>query len=136
MKRADLLDDGQKMAVAAPPATFTAKVCSVRSGDSLTVIDVTNRHHPIHLRGVDAPEPQQDFGSEARKGLVDLVFGKTVWGQLTGQRSFSRSPSVGIEEEGTGVREGVALHPRRKKGGIPCSKPTKRPVQAHRDPVC
>jgi endonuclease YncB( thermonuclease family) len=66
------------MAVAAPPATFTGKVCSVLSGDSLTVIDVTNRHHRIHLRGVDAPEPQQDFGSEARKGLVDLVFGKTM----------------------------------------------------------
>lgn len=65
-------------AVADPPTRLTGKVCSVRSGDTLTVIDDAKRHHRIRLRGIDAPESQQAFGREARKGLVEMVFGKSV----------------------------------------------------------
>ena len=51
-------------------------------------------------------------------------------------RPVSHAPSGGMEEDGPGVGAGAALYPRRKKAGIPCSKRTKRSVQAHPDIVC
>ena len=64
--------------VAAPPATLTGKVVSVHDGDTLTVLDATKTQHKVRLHGIDAPETKQAFGTVARKGLADQVFGKVV----------------------------------------------------------
>jgi endonuclease YncB( thermonuclease family) len=66
------------LSAAAPPQTITGKVVAIADGDTLTVLDASNRQHKIRLDGIDAPESSQDFGSRAKQSLSDLVFGKTV----------------------------------------------------------
>jgi|SRR5262245_4259315 len=66
------------MSAAAQPQTITGKVVAIADGDTLTVLDSSNRQHKIRLDGIDAPESSQDFGGRAKQSLSDLVFGKTV----------------------------------------------------------
>jgi len=54
------------------------KVVAVADGDTVTVLDPSNKQHRIRLLGIDAPERSQDFGTNARRHLSDLVFGKQV----------------------------------------------------------
>jgi endonuclease YncB( thermonuclease family) len=58
--------------------TITGKVVGVSDGDTITVLDASNKQHKIRLEGIDAPESNQDFGSRSKQSLSDLVFGKTV----------------------------------------------------------
>ena len=60
------------------PHTIIGKVVGVSDGDTITVLDASNKQHKIRLDGIDAPESNQDFGSRAKQSLSDLVFGKTV----------------------------------------------------------
>jgi endonuclease YncB( thermonuclease family) len=66
------------LSAAAQPQTITGKVVAIADGDTLTVLDASNRQHKIRLDGIDAPESSQDFGSRAKQSLSDLIFGKTV----------------------------------------------------------
>ena len=54
------------------------KVVGVSDGDTITVLDASNKQHKIRLDGIVAPESAQDYGSRAKQSLSDLVFGKTV----------------------------------------------------------
>ncbi|ODT77119.1 MAG: hypothetical protein ABS69_08935 [Nitrosomonadales bacterium SCN 54-20] len=54
------------------------KVVKIADGDTLTVLDKSNRQHKIRLVGIDAPERKQAFGTVSRQNLADLVFGKKV----------------------------------------------------------
>jgi endonuclease YncB( thermonuclease family) len=58
--------------------TITGKVVGVSIGDTITVLDASNKQHKIRLEGIDAPESNQDYGSRVKQSLSDLVFGKTV----------------------------------------------------------
>ena len=66
------------LSIAAQPQTITGKVVGVSDGDTITVLDASNRQHKIRLEGIDAPKSKQYFGSRAKQSLSDLVFGKTV----------------------------------------------------------
>jgi endonuclease YncB( thermonuclease family) len=57
---------------------LTGQVVKIADGDTLTVLDKSNRQHKIRLVGIDAPERKQAFGTVSRQNLADLVFGKTV----------------------------------------------------------
>jgi endonuclease YncB( thermonuclease family) len=54
------------------------KVVKIADGDTLTVLDKSNRQHKVRLIGIDAPERKQPFGTVSRQNLADLVFGKEV----------------------------------------------------------
>jgi endonuclease YncB( thermonuclease family) len=54
------------------------KVIAVADGDTITILDSGNKQHRIRLLGIDAPERSQDFGTNAKQHLSDLVFGKQV----------------------------------------------------------
>ena len=66
------------LSAAGQPQTITGKVVAIADGDTITVLDASNRQHKIRLDGIDAPESSQDFGSRAKQSLSDLVFSKTV----------------------------------------------------------
>ncbi len=77
-------------ALAAPPATLTGKVVSVSDGDTLTLLDAAKTKHKIRLHGIDAPESKQPFGTVAKKGLADLVFGKEVHVEVVDKDRYGR----------------------------------------------
>jgi endonuclease YncB( thermonuclease family) len=66
------------LSAAAQPQTITGKDIAIADGDTLTVLDASNKQHKISLEGIDAPESNQDYSSRAKQSLSDLVFGKTV----------------------------------------------------------
>lgn len=63
------------------PATndkqITGTVVSVHDGDTITVFD-GNEKHKIRLDGIDAPESDQEFGSESQQYLSSIILNKTV----------------------------------------------------------
>ncbi len=65
-------------AQAALAETYTGRVVGITDGDTITVLDATNRQHKIRLSGIDAPEKKQAFGNISKQTLADLVFSKTV----------------------------------------------------------
>jgi endonuclease YncB( thermonuclease family) len=66
------------LSASAQQQSITGKVVGVSDGDTITVLDASNRQHKVRLEGIDAPESAQDYGSRAKQSLSDLVFGKTV----------------------------------------------------------
>lgn len=73
----------------AVPAAFTGKCVGVTDGDTITVM-YGNTPVRIRLQGIDAPESKQAFGTQAKKGLSDMVFGKVVKVQSTGKDRYGR----------------------------------------------
>jgi endonuclease YncB( thermonuclease family) len=57
---------------------LSGKVVKIADGDTLTVLDKSNRQHKVRLIGIDAPERKQPFGTVSRQNLATLVFGKTI----------------------------------------------------------
>lgn len=57
---------------------ITGKVVSVADGDTITILDISNRTSKIRFSGIDAPEKSQPFGQKSKQSLSELVFGKTV----------------------------------------------------------
>jgi len=56
--------------------TWTVRV--VHDGDTVTCHDTDGRPHRIRLRGIDAPELEQDHGRSARAALVRKVADRRV----------------------------------------------------------
>lgn len=54
------------------------KVINVHDGDTVTVINGSNKKFHIRLQGIDAPELKQEFGSVSQQNLSRLVLGKQV----------------------------------------------------------
>ena len=65
-------------AVTAGAETFDARVFSITDGDTLRVLDATNRQRNVRLIGIDAPALTQAFGQNARTALSALVANQPV----------------------------------------------------------
>ena len=50
----------------------------IADGDTLTILDKSNRQHKVRLICIDVPERKQPFGTVSRQNLAHMVFGKTV----------------------------------------------------------
>lgn len=97
-----------------PAKTLVGKVVAVADGDTLTVLDAERKQHKIRLEGIDSPEAKQAFGTKAKGGLAERVFGqqvKVLWDQSDryGRKLghvFLSSRWVNYEL----VRDGLAWH--------------------------
>ncbi|HEV8589283.1 MAG TPA: thermonuclease family protein [Pyrinomonadaceae bacterium] len=109
-----------KSLVAPPPATssadqtLTGRVVSIADGDTVTVLGADNAQSRIRLSGIDAPESHQAFGTQAKKNLSELVFGKDVtviyqktdqYGRLVG-KIIVEGKDVNLAQ----VKAGMAWH--------------------------
>lgn len=56
---------------------WTGEVVGVADGDTISVMH-DGRAEKVRLYGVDAPEHEQDFGTQAKKFVSDMVFGQLV----------------------------------------------------------
>lgn len=80
--------DVSSRAVAAE--TLTGKVVAVHDGDTLTALDAGKTQHNVRLHGIDPPETKPAFGTVARKGLADPVFGKVVDVEVVDKDRYGR----------------------------------------------
>lgn len=53
-------------------------VVGISDGDTITVLDNSNKEHKVRLMGIDAPEKSQSFGNEAKKTLSNYIYKKEV----------------------------------------------------------
>jgi micrococcal nuclease len=108
------------MAGAAPPATdhqmLAGTVTRVIDGDTIEV-QLGKRRIPVHLRGIDAPEPGQPWCKEATAALAQMVLNQDVDLEPFGLDDLNRRTTivfVGEEEVGAAmVRDGNAWADRR-----------------------
>lgn len=92
----------------------------VRDADTLVVAGV-----PVRLNGIDAPEPNQPYGLEARVFMQSLVAGRTVLCQLNGERTYDRQVGTcfidvngeTIDVAAAVISAGFGLDCRRYSGG-------------------
>ncbi|HEY3104062.1 MAG TPA: thermonuclease family protein [Pyrinomonadaceae bacterium] len=93
---------------------LTGRVVSVADGDTITVLDANNVQHRIRLSGIDAPESHQAFGTQSKKNLSELVFGRDVtviyektdqYGRLVG-KIIVEGKDVNLAQ----VKSGMAWH--------------------------
>ena len=105
------------------------RVVSVADGDTLTVLDASNRQHRVRLNGIDAPETKQAFSQVSKRNLSTLVFGKDV--VVTWQKTDQYGRLVGTVHLGTSdtsleqLRAGLAWYFRRYERDV---APNLRPV--------
>ncbi|MDX6578002.1 MAG: hypothetical protein QOE96_3955 [Blastocatellia bacterium] len=90
------------------------RVVRIADGDTLTLLDSSNTQHRIRLEGIDAPESHQAFGTQSKRSLSDMVFGKdvTVVYQKTDQygRLVGKILIDGMDVNLAQVRAGMAWH--------------------------
>jgi endonuclease YncB( thermonuclease family) len=77
---------------AAPAAahTISATVTEITDGDTVNAKLPDGFEHAIRLAGIDAPESAQAFGTQSTAHLSNLISGKAVTLQCSGDRSYGR----------------------------------------------
>ena len=76
---------------AATAETLTGKVVGVHDGDTLTLLDNSNRQVKIRLAEIDAPESHQPYGSRAKQELSELAFGRSAVVQVQDIDRYGRT---------------------------------------------
>jgi endonuclease YncB( thermonuclease family) len=93
-------------------AEITGRVVGITDGDTLTILDQSQRQTRIRLAEIDTPESHQPYGSRAKQALSELAFGKDVrvvvaaidrYGRTVG-RIYAGSVDISAEM----VRQGAA----------------------------
>jgi micrococcal nuclease len=72
-------------------ADFHAKVIHIADGDTITVLNDTNKQIKIRLKGIDCPEKAQAFGNKAKQFTKDLVAGQMVTIQAHNKDRYGRT---------------------------------------------
>ena len=94
--------------------TIVGRVVKVADGDTITVLDATNTQQRVRLKGIDAPESHQDFGTKSKQSLSSLIFGREVtvaydktdqYGRLLGKVMLD-GRDINLEQ----VKAGMAWH--------------------------
>lgn len=85
-----------------PDVTFRGKVIGVTDGDTISVLR-DRQPVKVRLNGIDAPESHQDFGTQSKKTLSDLVFGKEVGIKEVDTDRYGRMVGIVFLADGTNV---------------------------------
>jgi endonuclease YncB( thermonuclease family) len=72
---------------------FSGQVVGISDGDTLTVLRGRTPVR-VRLRGIDAPEAGQDFGSRAKQAASALAFGRVVTVEVRGTDRYGRTIGV------------------------------------------
>jgi endonuclease YncB( thermonuclease family) len=64
--------------IAAAAEVLEGRVIAVADGDTITVLDASNRQHRIRINGIDAPEKRQPFADRSRQNLSRMAFQKNA----------------------------------------------------------
>lgn len=89
-KLSDLSDRDREFLDQYLTGVITGKVIGIKDGDTLDILTAAKRRLTFRLHGVDAPEGGQQFGANAKRGLSDLAFKKTVRIQIKSVDAYNR----------------------------------------------
>lgn len=90
--------------------TIKVKVVGIVDGNTITVLTKNRTQKQVRIKGIDAPEKLQEFGSEASQRLTDLILNKNVIveyskispnGEILG-KVFLNGKDIGLELLQTG----------------------------------
>lgn len=73
------------------PTGFEAVVTSVADGDTISVVQTSGASLDLRLAGINAPEADECFFTQARDFLTDAVLGATVVFETVGTDRFGRT---------------------------------------------
>jgi len=104
-------------AVAAWGHTIKGRIVGVHDGDSVTLLDSTNRQYKVRLGGIDAPEIGQAFGRASKDNLSRLALSREAiaeCGKVDRYRREVYSLTVGGTDAGLAqIEAGMAWYFRR-----------------------
>lgn len=81
-------------------ADFQAKVIHIADGDTITVLNHSNRQIKIRLNGIDCPENEQAYGNKAKEFTKDLVALQVVTIKAFDQDRYGRTIGDVILDDG------------------------------------
>lgn len=88
------------------------RVVKVADGDTITILDNSNRQHKIRLYGIDAPEKRQAFGQKSRQTLAHMVGGQQVQVDVLDVDRYGRKVGVVLVDDTNAnaemLRQGMA----------------------------
>jgi endonuclease YncB( thermonuclease family) len=73
-----------------PEFDLTGRVVRVADGDTVSILDSSNRQHKVRLFGIDTPERDQPHGKASAKALAQLVDEKAVGVVIVETDSYGR----------------------------------------------
>ena len=83
-----------EIAWSAPAYALSGRVVKVSDGDSVTILDATQKQHEVRLHGIDTPEYRQPYGKAAMNALGKLVAGEGVCVDVKGADRYGRTVGV------------------------------------------
>jgi len=94
--------------------TLSGKVVSVKDGDTIHIL-MNRTTYKIRLDGIDCPEKNQAFGTQAKAFTSNMVFGKVVRVETQGQDRYGRWLGKVYTSDGRSLnlallRAGLAWH--------------------------
>ena len=75
-------------------SAFDGRIVKVTDGDTVDVLDTSNKLTKVRLYGIDAPEKKQDFGQKSKQFVLDIVAGKTVSVEAIDTDRYGRTVGV------------------------------------------
>lgn len=91
-----------------------ARVVGVSDGDTVTVLDASNKQYKVRLAGIDAPEKVQPYGQASKQALAKEIFNQQVnieWSKIDRYgRLVGKIFKEGYDENLAQVRRGMAWH--------------------------
>lgn len=91
---------------------FSGRVVRIKDGDTIAVLNDRNQEISVRMHQIDAPEKRQAFGQRSKQSLSDLVYGKVVSVEMTGDKSYERPVGTifvnGVDINKEQVRRGMA----------------------------
>ena len=96
-------------------------VVGVSDGDTIKVLDDSQRVHTIRLMGIDAPEKAQAYGQRSKQSLSDLIYRQKVLVEWSKRDKYGRTVGKVLTPEGTDIcleqiTKGMAWHYKKYAG--------------------
>ena len=93
---------------------LNGRIVAIADGDTITLLDSSNKQHKIRIVGIDAPEKKQDFGQRSKANLSNVAFNQAVVADCRKIDRYKRNlcvvsangRDVGLEQ----IRSGMAWH--------------------------
>lgn len=86
--------------------SLSGRAVGVTDGDTLTILDSSNKQIKVRLAAIDAPEKAQAYGQQSKQALSDICFGKSVTIAVVDTDRYGRTVGE-VECSGTNANQAM-----------------------------